>query len=159
MANDEKAIRLSDLIDLLRECEQLERDDENFANVDVADRAEDGASIARRIVELAEERLGYVRVLKATTRFGEEGAWALANAARTLETSGLTSEVKELIETVAAVDEFICLDEDEIKALHDAIQKAPESKTEGDHSLREEAKKILADVLSQDEGEDEESVE
>lgn len=155
MSNDEKTIRLSDLIDLLGECEQLVRDDENFANVDVADRAEDGASIAQRLVELAEEKLGYVRVLKPTTRFGEEGAWTLANAARTLETSGLASEVKELVETVAAVDEFICLDEDEIRAFHDAIQKAPESKTEGDHTLREEAKRILADALSQDEGEDE----
>jgi len=58
-----RTLVLGDLLELLHECERLSKDDEEFEEHDVADRAEDGVSIARRLVEFAEAKLGYVRVL------------------------------------------------------------------------------------------------
>lgn len=63
-ARGESALTHRDLADLLLSAEELERDDQNHEKVDVADRAADGAELAMALLGLAEEKLGYKRVLK-----------------------------------------------------------------------------------------------
>lgn len=61
MGQPEKTLALSDLRAILEACEALDEADHDFANHDVADRAEDGAGIARDLIALAEQKLGYER--------------------------------------------------------------------------------------------------